>query len=104
MSDKKDTLAARLLAAFRAEAAEHAQSMSAGLLRLEKRPPAAEASAIVETVYRDAHSLKGAARAVKAGHIEAICHPLESLFAEMKAGRRALTPPLADLMHRAVAL
>lgn len=53
----------RLFKTFSVEAEEHLFLMSAGLLKLEKiASPAVDAPKIIEEVYREAHSLKGASR------------------------------------------
>jgi len=90
----------RLLATFRIEAGEHLQAMSSGLLELEKMPVGARRAEIVERVFREAHSLKGAARAVDLTQIESVCQPLESVFAALKNNRLAVSPPLLDLLHQ----
>jgi len=102
MARKNDELLKRLLATFRIEADEHLQAMSAGLLALEKTPPGAEAASIIETVFREAHSLKGAARAVNLVPIESLCQSLESVFAALKNGRLPVSAPLLDLLLQAV--
>ncbi len=53
---------------------------------------------IVETIFRDAHSLKGAARAVNLTQIEAVCRSLESVFSALKDKRVVLSPQLIDLL------
>ncbi len=102
MARKNDELLKRLLATFRVEADEHLQAMSSGLLALEKMPQGEERAALIEKVFREAHSLKGAARAVNLGEIEAICQSLESVFAGLKGARIAVSPPLFDLLHQAL--
>ena len=57
--------------------------MAAGLLALEKTS-VAEQPALVETIFRAAHSLKGAARAVNLTHVEAVCRSLENVFSATK--------------------
>jgi two-component system, chemotaxis family, sensor kinase CheA len=54
---------------------------------------------MVETVFREAHSLKGAARAVNLVKIEGVCQSLEALFAQLKAHKTALCPELFDQLH-----
>ena len=83
MKSKHDELLKKLLATFRLEADGHLQNMVAGLLSLEKTP-VAEQSALVETIFRAAHSLKGAARAVNLTQIEAVCRSLENVFSATK--------------------
>lgn len=102
MARKNDELLKRLLATFRIEADEHLQAMSSGLLALKKAPPGVEAASLVETVFREAHSLKGAARAVNLVPVESLCQSLESIFAELKNGRLPISAPLLDLLLQAV--
>ncbi|MEJ1959784.1 MAG: hybrid sensor histidine kinase/response regulator [Nitrosomonadales bacterium] len=92
----------KLLATFRVEADEHLKAMSAGLIELEKNPAADRYTEIIETVFREAHSLKGAARAVNLKEIEAICHPLESVFAALKNRQIAVSQPLLDLFYQVI--
>jgi two-component system, chemotaxis family, sensor kinase CheA len=92
----------KLLATFRVEADEHLQTMSSGLLELEKMPEGARRAELVETVFREAHSLKGAARAVNLADVESVCQSLESVFAAMKGGAD-IPGQLFDLLHQALA-
>jgi two-component system chemotaxis sensor kinase CheA len=102
MARKNDDLLKRLLATFRVEADEHLRAMSSGLLALKKAPPGVEAASLVETVFREAHSLKGAARAVNLVPVESLCQSLESIFAALKNGRLPVSAPLLDLLLQAV--
>ena len=67
MPQPNPQLLARLRAAFAIEAQEHLQSISSGLVEIESSPGAADAA--LERVFRAAHSLKGAARAVGEGAV-----------------------------------
>jgi len=102
MIKKNDELLQRLLATFRIEADEHLKAMMSGLIALEKSPSGPETASIVETVFRDAHSLKGASRAVNLVPVESMCQALESVFAELKNGRIPVSLPLLDLLHQAM--
>lgn len=102
MTKQSDDFLKRLLATFRVEADEHLQAMSAGLLELEKNPTADRHAEIIETVFREAHSLKGAARSVNLREIESVCQSLESVFAALKGKQLAVSPPLFDLMQEAI--
>ena len=84
MTKKKEDFLKRLLATFRVEAEEHLRVITSGLLELEKRPRSSKSRKILEKVFREAHSLKGAARSVDLRDIEAICQPMESAFALLK--------------------
>ncbi|HVF85619.1 MAG TPA: response regulator [Abditibacteriaceae bacterium] len=101
MSASDEEFLKRLQAAFRAEAEEHLQTLSSGLLELERVPDAAPA-AVIESVFREAHSLKGAARAVNMTQIEAICQPMESVFAAWKRGTLQPSPAGFDVLNSAL--
>src|SRR5438067_1910656 len=92
----------RLMATFRLEADEHLGAMSTLLLELEKPQAGAPAAGLLETLFREAHSLKGAARAVNLVDVESVCQALESVLAALKRGEIALSPPLFDLLYRTV--
>lgn len=102
MANKNDDFLKKLLETFRVEADEHLKVMSAGLLELEKMPADQRRAEIVEQIFREAHSLKGAARAVNMTEIEAVCQSMESVFAALKSGQAAVSPPLCSLMQEAV--
>lgn len=102
MANKNDELLKKLLATFRVEADAHLQAMSSGLLALGKMPADGPWADIVETIFRDAHSLKGAARAVNLTQIEVVCQSLESVFSALKDKRLAVSPPLVDLLLQTI--
>ena len=56
----------------------------------------------METVFREAHSLKGAARAVNLVQVESACQSLESLFAQLKSREVTLSAELFDRLHQTV--
>jgi two-component system chemotaxis sensor kinase CheA len=91
-----------LRATFKVEAAEHLQAIGSGLLDLEKTAEPATQQQIVETVFRAAHSLKGAARAVNLTDIELLCQSLEELFAAWKRRESLPTPATLDAAHRVI--
>lgn len=99
-----DEFLKQLREAFAIEAEEHVQAMTAGLLELERKPAPARRKEVVETIFRDAHSLKGAARAVSRDEIESVCQPLEGIFAEWKISAVSAPPETFDLLNRAVDL
>ncbi len=92
----------RLLATFKVEAKEHIAALSAGLIALEKTSDEAERPDILEAVFREAHSLKGAARAVGITGIELLSHALENVFTKFKGRKILPSPDLFDLLHRAI--
>ncbi len=103
MTDKDEDFRKKLLEMFRVEAGEHAAAISSGIIELEKAELPEEARVeILEAVYRDAHSLKGAARAVDVRAIESVCQRLETVFAALKRGEIEASGGMYDLLHRAV--
>lgn len=102
MAKKDDDFLRKLRATFAAEADEHLKAISAGLLELEKDPEVSRQKEIIETIFRDAHSLKGAARAVNHTAIESVCQSLESVFAALKRGELTASLLLFDLFHQTV--
>ena len=96
-----DEFLKKLFAAFKVEAEEHLRSIGNGLLELEKDPYSTDGATLIETMYREAHSLKGAARSVNMGDIEAVCQEVESVFSKLKAGMEGASTEVFDTLHRA---
>lgn len=92
----------RLLATFRGEARDQWRALESGLFELAKAADDAARQAVVETIFRDAHTLKGAARLVGEHEAEAICQSLEGVFAELKRERRAPTGGDLEWLHAKV--
>jgi two-component system, chemotaxis family, sensor kinase CheA len=92
----------KLLATFKVEAEEHLGAICGGLMELENASSPEKQVAIIESMFREAHSLKGAARAVNLVKVERSCQSLESVFARLKAQEMALSPVLFDQLHQMV--
>ena len=90
----------RLLATFKVEAQEHLSTMSSLLLELERPAPASQTAQRVEQLFREAHSLKGAARSVNLADIERVCRPLEQVLSALKRKELQLSPPFFDTLSR----
>jgi two-component system, chemotaxis family, sensor kinase CheA len=103
MDTKKKEFLAKLRETFRVEASEHLDVITAGILEIE-RAGDAERPEIVERIFREAHSLKGAARSVSLANVEALCLELEGIFAEMKRGDLRLSTEMLDGIHPALSL
>ncbi len=102
MAKSQEDFLRELLADFKIEAAEHQHVIAECMLMLEKQPPPVEYQKIVETTFREFHSLKGAARAVNQADIERLCQAMEGVFHQLKEGRALLTPPLFELLFGGV--
>ena len=92
----------RILVTFRIEAEEHLNAFSAGLIELEKTQTEEKLADIIETMFSEIHSLKGAARSVDQKDVESICQPLESVFSALKHKEITLTPSSFDLFYKTV--
>lgn len=102
MTAKEEEFLKRLQAMFQVEAEEHINVLSAGVIELEKNPDNAMSPELIETMFREAHSLKGAARSVSRSDIESMCQALESLFADLKTRRIHFTAGQFDLVHQSL--
>lgn len=91
----RDELKERLLATFLGELEEHVRALEANALALEKAPIEGRAE-LLKTLFRTAHSLKGASRSAGVSFIEGTCHRLEELLAGARDG---VVPVSADLVQ-----
>jgi two-component system chemotaxis sensor kinase CheA len=99
MATEDDKFLQRLLATFRVEAEEHLGTMTSLLQQLER---GGAAGAAVESLFREAHSLKGAARAVNLGEVERVCQAMERALAALKRGEHSLSPPWFETLVAAL--
>ena len=100
MTSSDDDFLAQLRATFAIEAEEHLHAITTGLLELEKAPGSDAQRRLVETIFRAAHSLKGAARAVDLIDIESRCQSLEDTFAAWRRRDSPPAPEAFDTVHR----
>lgn len=99
MNLDRTALQQRLREGFRTEARERLLVLADGLANW--REGAADQHSI-EPLFREVHSLKGAARAVGLSAIERICHAWESLLGAIRNGELQLTPERVDLCREAL--
>ena len=102
MDKKEEDFLKRIQETFRGEAKEHLHSFSAGLRELEKNQPEENVKDIIETMFREVHSLKGAARSVDQKEVESLCQPLESVFYSLKIKKITLSPLSFSLFYKAM--
>ena len=102
MDRKDEEFRKRLLLTFKVEAQEHLSAMTSGFIEIEKGDPQKQ-SEIIETVFRESHNLKGAARSVNLADVVAVCQAVEDVLSALK--RKAAIPSahMLDLLHKAVA-
>jgi len=93
----------QLINSFRAELTEHVQTMNDGLLALEQGAVVEEQRrTTLEGIFRAAHSLKGAARAMGVTMIEQLAHALESVLDDLQKDGIEPTTELFTACYRAI--
>lgn len=105
MDEKKQTFAAKLMDTFKVEATEHLKGISDGLLALEGNALSPEKRlGIIESIFRNAHSLKGSARAVGIETIQDICQSLENVLSDLRHDKIQLARNHFDILYETVDL
>lgn len=99
MGMKKNELIKKLQAAFKVEAEERLQTLSSGLIELEKNPAGEKYDEVIESIFRQAHSLKGASRSAGLPDIEKISKALEGVFSALKRKEIKISPEMIDVLH-----
>jgi two-component system, chemotaxis family, sensor kinase CheA len=93
----------QILSSFRTELSEHIRAMNQGLLALEQnKVSGVEREETLTNIFRAAHSLKGAARAVSVTAIEQLAHALEDVLGGIQRGEFQLTTGLFTACYRAL--
>jgi two-component system chemotaxis sensor kinase CheA len=100
--ENDDDIMAQVFAAFCEEQAEHRAAIASLLLEMEQHPDHPDDRALVDQLFRAAHSLKGSARAAGLPGIEQIAHAIEDLFAALRERRLRVTPALCDPVYAAL--
>ena len=97
-----DDIMQQLRATFKIEATEHIQAMNRVLLALEQNPEGDERKQLLEEIFREAHSLKGAAGAADFPQVEKTAHKLENVFGVARKGALNLTRDLCDVLYAGI--
>ena len=93
----------QLISSFAAELSEHVQTMTDGLLVLEQNQVTGAArQETLANIFRAAHSLKGAARALGVTAVEQLAHALENLLDLMQQDAIVFTSALFTVCYRAL--
>lgn len=101
MTLDRKALQQRLLASFKVEADERLGVLADGLANWRESQVS---DASIESLFREVHSLKGAARAVGLAPFERICHAWESLLSRVRDGSLELTAARVELCRYALAV
>lgn len=103
MTSKHDNFIRELREDFKVEAVEHLQELSDLLIKLEN-DSGHERKALIEKIFRETHSLKGAARAVNLLHIEQLSMAWENVLHKLKSETLLLAPYMFDVFFKTVDL
>ena len=98
----EEELLKKLREAFKLESQERLSNISSSLLELEKASEPDKQEPVLDVVFREAHSLKGAARAVNLTDIEALFQSMEGIFAAIRRKEIPFSADLFDLLHSSV--
>lgn len=90
---------AQVLVAFKEEQSEHRQAIGELLLVLEREPEHLQRKELLDQLFREAHSLKGGARAAGQAAIEQIAHRLEDMLSAVRQGVLELTSDVCDPIY-----
>lgn len=102
MDKKEEEFNLKLLATFKIEAEEHIKNLSQGLIMLEGKLPPEKEKEVLETIFREAHSLKGAARSVSQGQIQQICQSLENVLDGLKKRKLEFSENIFTTLYEAI--
>ncbi len=93
----------KLLQTFKEELDEQLQSITNGLLKLEKGDISSEETdKIIESIFRSAHNIKGAARGVGVKNVGDLAHHIETLFSSIQKKTSTYSPAIIDLCLEAI--
>jgi len=90
-----------MLELFLVEAQTQGAQMSEQLLELERNP---NSPALLESLMRSAHSIKGAARIVELPSAVSVSHAMEDCFVAVQKGKLRLEHPQIDVLLSGVDL
>jgi two-component system chemotaxis sensor kinase CheA len=78
---------------------EHVQNLESGLLKLEETPNDPE---LLQTLLREAHSLKGDSRVTGVKSVESLAHRLEEILGRLKKGQMGWSESLSDRLFQSL--
>jgi two-component system chemotaxis sensor kinase CheA len=92
----KTALIESLMSTFVEEVGDHVRSFNRDLLALEGGQ--GDPASLLQSLFRTAHNLKGASRAVDVGLIESACHGLEEILVRARDGERPLDAAAFEIL------
>jgi two-component system chemotaxis sensor kinase CheA len=98
----QEELLKKLREAFKVESEERLASIVSSLLELEKASDKDKQESFIEVIFREAHSMKGAARAVNLTEIESLFQSMEGVLAAIRLNEIPVSQDLFDILHASV--
>lgn len=86
-----------VLAAFAEESTVRISALERGLLELEREPARADAN-LLNSVFREAHSVKAGANLLGLRQVEVAAHRLENVLDLLRSGRLAAGPEVCQAL------
>lgn len=80
---------------FQMEAVERLERLSSGLITLERSPGD---ESLIGDLFREAHSLKGAAGMAGLTDVSEVCHKMEDLLGGVRDGTEQVSALMVDVM------
>ncbi len=96
----REKIRQRVFAVFQQEYPSHLERIRRSLHALDESGASGPSPAPLEEAFREAHSLKGAARAADVPAVQAIAHRLESMFSRIKNKKLPYGPEVKRLINR----
>lgn len=98
----REALQARLRALFIDELAENVVVLNRGLVALEQQDAGPDTDALVDEMFRAAHSLKGGAHSAGVDALVVLCHQLEDALSRLRDGTLPSTTRVVEPLLEAV--
>ncbi|WP_182870705.1 hybrid sensor histidine kinase/response regulator [Rhodopirellula sp. JC639] len=98
----REQLAEQLMATFLDELHVHVNTLGRDLLALENKLSDHERAEAWTSIFRAAHSLKGASAVVHINPIHVACHRLEDIFEHYRDSDQSLCPEMTSVLLKAV--
>lgn len=97
-----DAFFKEIVETFKAELDERLQSITSGLLELEKESSIDKKDEIIANIFRAAHNIKGSARGIGILDVGEIAHYVENLFTAIRKKTLIVNPEIINLCLQAV--
>lgn len=88
-----------ILSIFSEESDEIVHRLNNNILTLEKNPDNKD---VIMELFRDAHSLKGAARMIGFNDIQSIAHKIEDILGLAKDGKLTVNSDITDVIYKSI--